>query len=148
MNKRVVFDSQKGEISHVQDSDEFMNLPLDSIKEDKRIMIENSYESEILLGYRSPILISSSGRAHTYSIDKEDHVNLLAKYTKLLNETTIQYQPWKTKDYGIVLHTREEFLNVVNGIMEHVENLLFKSILKKMEIEDATTFEQLESVMW
>ena len=56
---------------------------------------------------------------HTYSFDMEAQANFNQQFTDLLIDTTIATIDWKTKDAGVVTHTRDEFMALRTDIKNH-----------------------------
>lgn len=145
--KKVIVNSQTNEVEIIDVDDSGVeNIAI--FRDIKRAELNSRCELEITTPYKSNIIISSSGMSHRYSTDRDDQRNMDVKLNIIYNTPSILIQPWKTKDDGIVYHTRDEFIAITLEIVDYIEQKLFKCIGLKMQLDAATTVEEIEAIVW
>lgn len=85
---------------------------------------------------------------HFYSFELKDQLNF-TQMSFLINSnphlTDIQ---WKTEDAGVLLHTREEFLEVIASAEVHKMGNISKNWQLKGLVESAETVEEVQAITW
>lgn len=126
------------------------SLPLELIRKLKEQELDDACDVARTGGIKSNVVISSTGLCHTYNTATEDRENLHVKYNILKGKTDEQapFQDWKTMDHGIVRHTRSEFLSMYEDLVQQAEDMTFRCILMKYELDSLQTEEEILAVKW
>lgn len=124
------------------------DFDINSYRALKRAELNAICEAEITTPYQSSTIIAHKGKSHRYSTDRDDQRNMDVKLNIVFNTPTLLTQLWKTKDDGVVLHTRDEFITIALEIVAYIEQKLFKCIALKMQLDAATTKEQIDAINW
>jgi hypothetical protein len=109
-------------------------------KEKKIAELNNLCRETILNGYAIG--------TYEYENELHDQRNLALKGLKVLMDTNITSVAHKTKNAGVVTHTRDEFLNVVKAADTHIETNLTKYRDLKTKVKNALTVADIEAIIW
>ncbi|MCS1350328.1 hypothetical protein [Mechercharimyces sp. CAU 1602] len=104
--------------------------------------LNNRCESAILSGF------TSETTEHTYQFNTTDQINMTQQYTLLLGNPDISTVDWKTEDSGVVAHSRDEFISIVNEAEEHKRGKIEKYWRLKSKVQASTTREEVRSISW
>lgn len=85
---------------------------------------------------------------HTYSFDMEAQANFNQQFTDLLIDTTIASIDWKTKDAGVVTHTRDEFMALRTDIKNHKLSNIQKYWTLESQVLNAITKDEITAINW
>jgi hypothetical protein len=85
---------------------------------------------------------------HTYQFDYKDQDNIGQQLTLLLLDPMIDSIQWKTKNAGIVVHTRAEFIALANDANNHKRSNMGKYWTLEAQIKTLTTESEINSIVW
>lgn len=122
------------------DNDLF-NWWIEFLKKDKLEKLSDTCESTICNGF-----VGTNG--HQYQFDYKDQDNLTQQMLFLVNDPTIVSIDWKTKDVGILTHTRDEFLQVCKDADSHKRSNFGKYWTLEAQVKSATTEDEINSIVW
>lgn len=136
---------------------EFWNLPdpepttdqlqqwwVSYLKDAKIAELNDACNQEILAGFTS----SALGQPHTYGFDYEDQQNLNGQLAILMFDNTITSVNWKTKDAGVLTHTRDQFIQVCKDAEAFKRSRIEKFWNLKAQVQQATTEDQINAITW
>ena len=103
--------------------------------------LNNACQSSILNGF-------TGTNGHQYQFDWKDQDNLTQQMVFLVNDPTIATVDWKTKDVGIVSHTRAEFLQVCADANNHKRVNMGKYWTLEAELNTVTTEAEINVIVW
>lgn len=86
--------------------------------------------------------------SHTYSFDMEAQDNFNQQFTDLLIDTTIATIDWKTKNAGVVTHTRDEFMALRTDIKNHKLSNIQKYWTLEAQVLNALTKDEITAISW
>lgn len=105
--------------------------------------IDNKCQKRIEDGFYS----SALGVPHFYRFLKnEDQLNFNQQLSMILLNTSITEVMWKTQDAGILLHDKNQFLQVVNDAATHKQSKIARYWQIKAQILVATSLEELQNI--
>lgn len=114
---------------------------LKEAKQNKLNEINTACEESIVSGFTS----STLGSTHTYQSDRDDQSNLLG--LNLANKDTLL----KCNDgntWGYKPHTASQIKDVFDAGVTHKETNLLKAHQLKLQVQSATTVEEIEGINW
>jgi len=115
---------------------------LNTIKQRKKVELDAECNRAILAGF------TSATTGHFYKFDQEAQDNFSQQSTLLLLKPDISEVYWKTEDAGIVLHTRDQFINVVFEAGQHKQQKIAKYWTLKAQVQAATTRAEVDAINW
>lgn len=122
------------------------NKPFEEIlqhkKEQKDSELESACNDAILNGF------TSVATGFEYEFDMEDQSNFAQQMIMLLKNPALDSVQWKTKNAGIQVHTRDQFIAVVDESEIHKRNQIGKLWHLRQSIATATTLEELNTIKW
>ncbi|HLO11212.1 MAG TPA: hypothetical protein VK190_03025 [Pseudoneobacillus sp.] len=118
---------------------------LQKIKNDKIEELNKACENHIIKGFWS----SATGNPHFYRFNKtEDQLNFNQQATMLIIDPNINTVQWKTEDAGIIPHTRNQFMKVLNDVAEFKQNTISEYWQLKYRVMTATTANEIANIVW
>lgn len=109
------------------------------IKQEVIAEMQNVVTSVIYKGF------TSATTTHTYSYEDHDQRNMADKMLEL-SLGLVTEATWKTEDAGELIHTESEFQSVFTEAQQHKEAKLNVYRLKKADIQNAETTDELEQI--
>lgn len=123
----------------------FFDNYLIQYKQEKINKLNEQCEQTICAGFYSTAL----GIQHFYRFNKEeDQINFNQQATLLLLDPIINEIYWKTEDAGVLLHTREQFMQVLNDTTIHKQNNINKYWNLKSQVLNCSNESELNAVSW
>jgi hypothetical protein len=127
----------------------FLSLDYDSIniqdlQTAKNEQLNYLCNTEILNGFSSDAL----GGIHEYGFSYEDQINLSSFLTILNEDTTIESTYWKTKDAGVLPHSRDQFKALCKDAQNHKQGKIAQFWTLKAQVLAATTPEEILAINW
>jgi hypothetical protein len=117
-------------------------LKIEDVKVEKISTLNEECNKIILAGFTS----SAVGVLHQYGFDYEDQSNLMGTLTLFNSNPALTEIEWKTKDAGLVLHTREQLVQLCTDSFTHKQNNIKKYWIKKQQVLDAISIEEINSI--
>lgn len=124
-----------------------LNVEITSLEDLKTKKIEQlNYlcNQDILSGFAS----SALGIEHTYGFSYEDQQNIASMLTLMNADSTITSTYWKTKDAGVLLHTKDEFLVLCKDAQSHKQGKIATYWAKKSQVETLTSKDEIIAIIW
>jgi hypothetical protein len=114
-------------------------------KDNKLNELNKVCNQSISKGFYSSVL----GEEHFYRFNlEEDQINFNQQATMLLLNASVTSVYWKTEDAGILLHSREQFLQLLDDASNHKQNNIDYYWQLKNQVLNATTIEEVNSIVW
>jgi hypothetical protein len=126
--------------TEVPTNEELESWWLEYVRSEKLKELNDKCESTICDGF-----ISNN---HEYQFDYKDQDNIGQQLTLLLLDPTINSIQWKTKDAGIVVHTRDEFIAIANDANNHKRLNMGKYWTFEAQLKTLTTESEINSIVW
>jgi len=118
------------------------SLPtLEQVKEQKILELNTACNQDILNGFPS----SCTGVEHQYKFDMEYQGNFAQQGVMLSLDPTIDTVPWPTSDAGMVVHTREQFIQLCKDAQTWKGTNLYRYFDLKEQVEACTEISQVEA---
>lgn len=138
-NSLVVLISNKENIPYSEITSDYILTYHKTIKKD---LINQECENAIVSGFKC-----SNG--HTYTLDRDDQMNMLGQKDQLMADETIATVPWKTVDVGMIDHQRDDWLNnVYLQAFGYKKEQLLKCDTLKQQVNAATTHDAIIQIAW
>lgn len=115
-------------------------LPLDFVKEKKIEELKQACTNAIYEGF-------TAINGHTYGFNQHDQMNF-TQQMMLISQGSTSDILWKTKDAGVVTHTVEEFMQVVEDVKNHKSTQQQKYWDLEQQVLTATTKEEVLNIKW
>lgn len=115
---------------------------LDYHKKIKKIVLSNQCEEAIVGGFTSLVT------GYKYRTNRDDQLNMVGKYIKVMDDTSITQVAWKTEDVGYHIHSRADFLAVYDEAFNHKENTIFKLKDLRDQVDAAITHDEIVAIVW
>jgi len=115
-------------------------LPLDFVKEKKIEELKQACTNTIYEGF-------TAINGHTYGFNRHDQMNFTQEMI-LISQGSTSDILWKTKDAGVVTHTVEEFMQVVEDVKNHKLTQQQKYWDLEQQVLNATTKEEVMQIKW
>lgn len=125
--------------------------------------VEGKSADELLAAYKSSTLAnlqnardvavystfqsSALGSPKTYAYDPISKDRLLGQLAILTATTSITTVKWVNDEDGLVAHTRDQFIQVVNDAYNHESVQAYKYIQAEPKINAATSTDEVDSIM-
>lgn len=125
--------------------EEIPDIPVDVefLRQEKLKEIDVANQEYIQKGFYS----SALGVSHFYRFNKEeDQLNFNQQISILILNHAIDTVYWKTEDAGVLLHNRNQFIQVINDATAHKQNSISYYWQLKSQVLNATTKEELSSI--
>lgn len=90
----------------------------------------------------------TSSNGHFYRTNRDDQTNMIGQKDAINDNAELLTIYWKTENAGYVAHTREEWLLVYQEAFANKQQQLFRYDTIKREVAAATSFEQLQQIVW
>lgn len=130
------------ELPYPQPTDEeLLNGWIKHLKKAKLAELNEACQSAIYGGF-------TGGNGHQYQFEEKDQGNIGQQLTLLLLDDTISSIQWKTKDAGIVVHTRNEFIALANDANNHKRGNMGKYWTLEAQVNASTTESEINSIVW
>jgi hypothetical protein len=123
------------------DGNQLKTAWIDYLKQSKKQELSIACQNEILKGF-------TSANGHSYQFDFKDQDNLTQQMLFLVQDPTIEEISWKTLNEGVVVHTREEFLQVCKDADIHKRSNFGKYWSLEVQLNSATTEEEIVRIIW
>lgn len=123
------------------------NTDLDELKQKKIEQLDYFCNTTILNGFTSDCL----GVEHTYGFDMEDQSNLSGRLSLINANPTnpkLQQFNWKTKDAGVLQHTKEQFVLLCADADDHKDNWIAYFWSLKIQALSAETKNDVMLIEW
>jgi hypothetical protein len=117
---------------------------LEDVKAAKIAQLNYLCNQTILAGFISAAL----DQEHTYGFDLEDQANLTGQLTLMQVDQSITEVDWKTKDAGVLTHTRDQFIQVCKDGAAFKNQQIAKYWTLKAQVEAATTWQEVDAITW
>lgn len=117
---------------------------LDVSKKSKIAELNAKCNETILASFTS----SALGVTHTYGFSYEDQQNLASMLSMFNADSTITTVDWKTKDAGILAHSKAQFLQICKDAQTHKQSNIVKYWTRKGQVESKTTTQEISSIVW
>jgi hypothetical protein len=137
-NSLVALIANKEGIAYSEINDAYI---LSYHKQIKKDAINANCENTIVSGFKS-----SNG--HTYTLDRDDQMNMLGLRNEIMSDTTISVVPWKTVDVGMIDHQRDVWLSMYSEAFAFKKTQLLKCDTLKQQVNAATTHDELIKIVW
>ncbi|USK72728.1 DUF4376 domain-containing protein [Peribacillus asahii] len=85
---------------------------------------------------------------HVYAFEMKDQINFNQQLSLITLDESITEIIWKTEDSGVLVHTRDEFIQVVANAETHKRSNITKYWTLKAQVQSATTIEGIEAITW
>lgn len=115
-----------------------------SLQTNKIEQLSKSCKEDILNGFSS----SALGLSHDYKFDEEDQRNFSQQANALIFDSTIATIDWNTKDAGLLKHTREQFIQLLNDAQISKDEKVSHFRAMKKQILDAKTSDEVQTFQW
>jgi|GEM_PF-3572671 len=106
--------------------------------------LNTACNQEILNGFNSSVL----GESHDYSFDEEWQANFNRQMNALLLDPTIESVNWVTKDSGIILHTRQQFIDLYKESNFFINEKIGRYHTLETEINNSESINDIISIQW
>jgi hypothetical protein len=123
------------------DGNQLKTAWLEILKANKLAELNNACQSTILDGF-----VATNG--HTYQFDFKDQDNITQQMLFLVNDPTISSVQWKTVNAGVIVHTREEFLQMCKDADAHKRYNFGKYWTLEAQLKSAVTEVEIKSINW
>jgi hypothetical protein len=120
--------------------EELANAQLTYLKRVKKEDINARCQQTILGGF-------TASNGHSYAFDFKDQDNFTQQMLFLVHDPTITEIPWNTNE-GVVVHTRDEFLQVCQDANAHKTGNFKKYWTLLAQLESATTEDEINAIGW
>lgn len=117
---------------------------LEQVKEQKILELNTACNQEILNGFPS----SCTGIEHQYKFDMEYQGNFAQQGVMLSLDATLETVPWPTSDAGMIVHTREQFIQLCKDAQAWKATNLYRYFGLKAQVEACETIEAVEAFVW
>lgn len=121
--------------------EEIQNGWLEYLRTEKLKELKQSCQTTILGGF-------ASANGHQYQFENQDQDNITQQMLFLVNDPTITSLQWKTKDVGVIAHTRDEFLQVCKDADTHKRSNFGKFWTLEAQLKSALTEEDINLIVW
>lgn len=111
------------------------------VRESKLAELSIACQSSIYAGF-------TATNGHSYQFEEKDQGNIGQQLTLLLLDPLIASIQWKTKDAGIVVHTRDEFIALANDANNHKRSNMGKYWTLEAQVNSASTEEEINIFAW
>ncbi|MFB0844633.1 DUF4376 domain-containing protein [Paenibacillus oleatilyticus] len=91
---------------------------------------------------------SALGEEHVYSFDTEAQLNFQSTKELMNMHPNFTQTSWKTRDAGVLMHTKEQFTRLWLDGQMHKTNLIEKFRRLEKELEHATSVDAINSIRW
>ncbi|MBU7316234.1 DUF4376 domain-containing protein [Paenibacillus oleatilyticus] len=91
---------------------------------------------------------SALGEEHVYSFDMEAQLNFQSTKELMNMHPNFTQTSWKTRDAGVLMHTKEQFTRLWLDGQMHKTNLIEKFRRLEKELEHATSVDAVNSIRW
>ncbi|PUA40763.1 hypothetical protein C8Z91_02740 [Paenibacillus elgii] len=91
---------------------------------------------------------SALGEEHVYSFDTEAQLNFQSTKELMNMHPNFTQTLWKTRDAGVLMHTKEQFIRLWLDGQMHKTNLIEKFRRLEKELEHATSVDAVNSIRW
>jgi len=119
-----------------------VNLPY--VQQSKIEEINIACNLDILNGFAS----SCTGVEHSYKFNEEWQTNFNREMNSLLLNPTILSLNWTTKDDGVMVHTREQFIILYAESKLHIDTKMARYYEMRDQIMAAQTTTQVKEFAW
>lgn len=131
--------------SYVDIAEEFIPLTIEQIKTNRIAEFNGICNSKICEGFYS----TATGVEHFYRFNLEiDQHNFEQQTLMLLRHSEIDTIEWKTEDADVVIHTRQQYFEVVDDAASNKKSLVERYRVLKEQIINAQTIEDVENINW
>lgn len=89
-----------------------------------------------------------ASNGHLYEFDYKDQSNFNQQLSFLVLDPSINEIIWKTVDAGVIMHTRDEFIQVCKDAEEYKRGNISKNWQLKGLVNSATSLEEVELINW
>jgi hypothetical protein len=145
-------DSKIVDIDIIETYEEYydkINNTIENLKSKKIQELNKSCNSEILSGFKSS---AKDDIEKQYDFDYEAQTNMLGMQNKVLHsiilQTTVEIKWYAKDETTCVLWTNEEFMQLCEDAENFKQGRIDKYKLLKLQVLEATTKEQIESIVW
>ena len=98
----------------------------------------------ILGGFTS----TATGVSHQYKFDMEYQANLNQELTMALADLSIATVNWPTKDAGVLVHNRLQFIQLCKDSKTFKETNIYRYFGLKAQVMSSTTITQVSAFIW
>ncbi|KZE80301.1 hypothetical protein AV654_12365 [Paenibacillus elgii] len=91
---------------------------------------------------------SALGEEHVYSFDTEAQLNFQSTKELMNMHSNFTQTSWKTRDAGVLMHTKEQFTRLWLDGQMHKTNLIEKFRRLETEVEQAISVDAVNSIRW
>jgi len=120
------------------------SLPsLSEAQQQKILELNTACNQDILNGFSS----SCAGVEHQYKFDLEYQANMNQKATMFLLTNATETK-WPTKDAGVVIHGREQFIQLCVDAETIKEDKIYRYFVMKAQVEACAEIEDVEAFVW
>ena len=114
------------------------------LKETKIEEINLACNQDILIGFKS----SCTGVEHEYKFTEEWQTNLNRQMNSLLLNNSIEFVNWTTKDLGVIIHTKEQFIKLYQDSQEFIDSKMSRYYSMKEQIMNCQSIDDIKLINW
>lgn len=118
-----------------------LSLSLESLKTEKIAELNGKCESTIAQSFQAR-------NGHTYQFEMKDQLNFSQQFLLITSNPDIKEVLWKTEDAGVLTHSREEFVEVIEDAENHKRNNISRYWALKEQVNQASTIEEIKAIEW
>jgi len=121
-----------------------LEIELQNAKDSKILELNFLCNQVILGGYNS----NCTGENHRYKFDEEYQRNFGLTIGAVSISPEILEIPWPTVDFGILVHSRENFIQLYLDGKAFMESNLYRYFGMKAQVLECTEISQIEAFVW
>ncbi len=115
------------------------------LAKDAKILELNTLCNQLILG---GFISDATGTEHQYKFDMEYQGNFSQQGVMLSLDPTAAAVPWPTRDAGVLVHTREQFIQLCKDAQEWKATNTYRYFDLKAQIQAAGTIDLVNLFTW
>lgn len=135
----------KSEFVSIEDT---LPVTLQRAIDEKKSEISAKVGAKIVSGYRSTLILASTGKAHLYGTTESDQLNMNAEYSGMIANTTQASVLFRTQDsLDFVTHTRDEFKQIAEAIKDRIKSYLSQGYAYYRQLMICQTIDDVNAIV-